>query len=90
MTTRWLSVSLTHTQVLHDITKHVEIDRLFIKYEEGIICAPYVSIIEQVAGILTKGLLRQPFELLISNLDMTDIFAPTLGGVDKSATITKK
>ena len=73
------AIAIAHNPVLHDTTKHVEIDKHFIKekIDEGVICLPYISTTEQVADILTKGLPKKQFENFISKLAMEDIFKPT-------------
>ena len=49
---------MVHNPIHHDQTKHVEVDRHFIreKIESGEICIPHVSSSEQTTDILTKGL----------------------------------
>ncbi|CAH9081568.1 unnamed protein product [Cuscuta europaea] len=73
------AISIAHNPVLHDRTKHIEVDRHFIKekIEAGIICTPFVSIKDQTTVFFTKGLFRPIFELLISKLGMYDIYSPT-------------
>ena len=58
------AISIAHNPVHRDRTKHIEVDRHFIKekIESGVICLTYVPTSQQVAGILTKGLTRQLFE----------------------------
>ena len=70
---------IVHNPVQHDRTKHVEIDRHFIreKIDEGTINLKYIPSGEQTADILTKGLAKAKFDYFIGKLDMMDIYDPT-------------
>ena len=70
------AIAIAHNLVLHDRTKHVEVDKHFIKekIDSGLICLPYIPTIEQVADIFTKGLPKKQFENLNSKLAIEDIF----------------
>ncbi|TYK06445.1 Cysteine-rich RLK (RECEPTOR-like protein kinase) 8 [Cucumis melo var. makuwa] len=53
-------ISITNNLVQYNKTRHVEIDRHFIKerLDDGSICISYIPSNQQVANVLTKGLLR--------------------------------
>ena len=53
-------ISTANNPVQHDRTKHVEIDRHFIKekLESGVICIPFITIGQQIIDVLTKSLSR--------------------------------
>lgn len=72
------AISVAHNPIFHDRTKHVEVDKHFIKekLDNGLICMPYIPTIEQIANILTKGLQKKQFENLINKLTMEDVFKP--------------
>ena len=72
------AISIAHNPVLHDRTKHVEVDKHFIKekIEGGVVCMTYVPTRDQVADLLTKSLPKKQFDLLVSKLVMKDIFKP--------------
>ena len=78
-------ISIAHNLVLHDRTKHVKVDRHFIKekIDSGMICIPYVPTTEQVANVLTKRLHKKQFDYLIGKLVTEDIFKSAWGGVVK-------
>lgn len=72
------AISIAHNPVQHDRTKHIEVDRHFIKekLDSGLICTPYVSTQGQLADILTKGLNISNFERIISKLGMENTYSP--------------
>ena len=72
------AILIAHNPVLHDRTKHVEVDKHFIKekLDSGVICMSYIPTTSQVANVLTKGLPKAQFENLVSKLAMSDIFMP--------------
>ena len=71
------AISIAHNPIQHDRTKHVEIDRHFIKekLEEGLVCMSYVPSGNQLADVLTKGLNSSNFHEIISKLGMEGIYS---------------
>ena len=80
------AINISHNPVQHDKTKHIEVDRHFIKekIEKGMICMTYIPTREQLVDIFTKGLQKSSFEDFICKLDIINIYDPTWGGVCKS------
>lgn len=78
-----VALSMPLNLVQHSITKHVEVDRQFIreKVEDGIISLSYVPYKLQLVDILTKGLPEDVFDHFVSKLNMINIYDPTWGGV---------
>lgn len=72
------AINIAHNPVQHDRTKHIEVDRHFIKekLDSGLICTPFVPTHEQLADILTKGLSRPMFEKITSKLGMGNSHSP--------------
>ena len=72
------TISIAHNPIHHDRTKHVEVDRHFIKkkIDRGIINIKYVQIDHQLADILTKGLSERVFDFLVNKLGLVNIYSP--------------
>ncbi|RVX05106.1 Retrovirus-related Pol polyprotein from transposon RE1 [Vitis vinifera] len=70
---------IAHNPVQHDRTKHVEVDRFFIKekLDDKIVELPKIRSEDQLADILTKVVSSQVFSKFLDKLGMCDIYAPT-------------
>ena len=73
------AINIAHNPVQRNQTKHVEVDRHFIKekLESRLICTPYVPTHGQLVDILTKGLTSSSFQKVTSKLGMDNIYSPT-------------
>ncbi|CAL9014209.1 unnamed protein product, partial [Prunus brigantina] len=73
------AIDIAHNPVQHDRTKHVEVDRHFIKekIEKKIIRLPFIKSEDQLADILTKVVCGRVFHDSLTKLGIGDIYAPT-------------
>ena len=76
-------VYVSNNSVFHDCTKHIEVDCHFVRdiLTFGSLSTSYVPTGHQLADILTKALCMCQFCFLPLKLDISDIHAPTWGGV---------
>ena len=70
---------IAHNPVQHDRTKHVEVDRFFIKekLDGKVVELPKIRSEDQLADILTKGVSNRVFSKFLDKLGLCDIYAPT-------------
>ena len=70
------SIDIAHNPIQHNRTKHIEVDKHFIKekLEEGVVCMSYVLSERQLVDILTKGFNSSIFH---NKLGMEDIYSST-------------
>jgi hypothetical protein len=71
------AINFVHNPAHHDRTKHLGIDRHFIKEkaDEGALAISFVKSHEQLAGVLTKGVSVVSFINLCNKMGLIDIFA---------------
>lgn len=72
------AINIAHNSVQHDQTKHIKINRHFIKekLDSGLICMSYVPTGGQLADVFTKGLNNQMFKTIVSKVGMEDPYIP--------------
>ena len=70
---------IPHNPVQHDRTKHVEVDKPFIKekIEADSIEVPHVRSQDYLADVLTKAVSNQAFNGCLNKLGISDIYTPT-------------
>ena len=73
------AIDISHNPIQHDRTKHVEVDRHFIKQnlEEKVIRFLFVKSEDQLVDVLTKLVSNKNFYISLDKLGIRDIYAPT-------------
>ena len=73
------TIGIADNLVHHDRTKHIELDRNYIKdnIDSGQITIPYIKSADYLADIMTHVVANGPFYASLSKLDMSDIYTPT-------------
>ena len=71
---------MAYNPVQHDCTKHIKVDRFFIKkkLDDKIVELPKIRSEDQLADILTKAVVSsRVFSKFLDKLGMCNIYAPT-------------
>ena len=72
-------IEIANNPVQLDRTKHIELDRNYIKdnLDSGQITIPYIKSVNQLANIMTHVVASGQFYASLSKFGMSDIYAPT-------------
>ena len=72
-------IEIANNPVQHDRTKHIELDRNYIKdnLDSGQITIRYIKSADQLVDIMTHVVASGPFYASLSKLGMSDIYAST-------------
>ena len=73
------AINIANNLVPFDRTKHVEIDKFFIreKIDSGVLRLEHIKSCNQLADCFTKGLGPNVNEPICNKMGMTDIFCPS-------------
>ena len=76
------AIAMAKNPVQHECTKHARVARHCIKQniDAGFIIPQYVSSLEKIADIFTKGVPGAQFQNLVSKLGMINIYTQLEGG----------
>ena len=69
------AISMIHDPIQHELTKHIDMDRNFIKerIEEGTLCTPYIPSECNYADMFTKGLTKPHLTSFLSKLKLENL-----------------
>ena len=69
------AIRMIHDPIQHELTKHIDMDKNFIKERigEGTLCTPYIPSECNYADMFTKGLTKPHLTSLLSKLKLENL-----------------